>query len=119
VQKIVANFFLVILHAALFALFCSIAISSSNMYKVTTLVLLVVLSVSNTGNTETGFDLFATGRHTSIYILASICPLFLGVRVCFVKNTGFEIGKTGIIPVSVLTIQYRIIGNTKVGVFLV
>jgi hypothetical protein len=26
-------------------------------------------------------------------------------------NTGFEIGKTGIIPVSVLTIQYRI-GNT-------
>jgi hypothetical protein len=27
-------------------------------------------------------------------------------------NTGFEIGKTGIIPVSVLTIQYRI-GNTK------
>jgi hypothetical protein len=30
--------------------------------------------------------------------------------LCFTKpeNTGFEIGKTGIIPVSVLTIQYRI-----------
>jgi hypothetical protein len=26
-------------------------------------------------------------------------------------NAGFEIGKTGIIPVSVMTIQYRI-GNT-------
>jgi hypothetical protein len=28
------------------------------------------------------------------------------------ENTSFEIGKTGIIPVSVLTIQYRI-GNTS------
>jgi hypothetical protein len=28
------------------------------------------------------------------------------------ENTGFEIGKTGIIPVSVLTIQYQI-GNTS------
>jgi hypothetical protein len=42
----------------------------------------------------------------------------LGVRVYFVKKpsipeyTGFEIGKTGIIPVSVLTFQYRI-GNTS------
>jgi hypothetical protein len=58
------------------------------------------------------FRLFChcTGRHTIIYcvhftaFLTSNCPL--------PENTSFEIGKTGIIPVSVLTIQYRI-GNTS------
>jgi hypothetical protein len=32
-------------------------------------------------------------------------------------NRGFEIGKTGILPVSVLTIQYRIGNTTAYKVF--